>query len=672
MQHRKILHIIIAVIFILSISCSLSGQAKSKVVKNKDSQNVNASAGAVLQLDDGASLQIPPASLPTNQQVSIQILEEKVKDTEPADEFSPVGSLYEISFGGTTLKTSAELTLPYDPAQLPDDVTADMLFIAYYDDETGKWVYAGGEVDQAGQVVRIQTTHASRWTVSTWNWDALLAILSKLLQASWVDLIEAVDLITNDCPQEGTVFRVQNVNLQNVIQGCVEKEDGLTAQGRVVNPKSFYYEITGSYEGQAPAFTQMLSPGEGYEFEINQQNPSPFTVKAEITQKAGYRLVIHQILMMLPGFTTIENQPRAVACLTERLHDVSYFASAAESLAEMDDLSGVAAGESLVEFLQDPDAVRRFLTAADDCVPGLAKTWSRVKISRIANLANVIISSTDYIANTLAMMFRGETEAQVNFRWDQTALDQMALDQNDPQSVVNWVNYMLKTGNSELFRDLLVDDDLYYAYYLEGGQGINRDVYIKDLQNRIQQPPVCQGIYYESNHLYIWYNSWNPAWQMSEMCYGEGGCQQLSPPWESDVAAFMFLYNNETGKYQFKGMYQNTPDFFEPLKSCNSDQPLLTPTPIANCPFSPPQRLKVGEPGRVCTKSDPVILRASPGKGQPSIKSLATGTTFTVIGGPECAGNGWSWWQVKLNDGKTGWLAEGGDFYDPYFLCPGN
>lgn len=661
MQHKKVVHIIIVVIFLLSISCSLSDQAKSKVVKNIDSQNVNASAGAVLQLDDGASLQIPPASLPTNQQVSIQVLEAEAKDTEPADEFSPVGSLYEISFGGTMLNTSAELTLPYDPAQLTDDVTADMLFIAYYDDEKGQWVYAGGEVDQARQVVRVNTSHASRWAIFHWNWDAWLAVLNKTLEGNVMSIVDAVKLLKDECTKTIDPVSVENVNLQNLIQGCVERVNGDQATVKVINPKSFYYEIS------SPALDTpvLLGPGDSQEITFNLKNTPPLTVNAEITQKAGYRLVIHMVLTMLPGFNAIENQPRAIACLSERASDVSYFTSAAEALAEMNDTSGISASEQIIKFLRDQDAVRRFITASDDCLSGLGRTWSWKKVGLIANLANVIISSTDYIANTLVMTFRGETDAQVNFRWDQ-----MALDQTDPQSVVNWVNYMLKTGDSELFRDLLVDDDLYYAYYIEGGQAITRDIYIKDLQDRIQQQPVCQGIYYESNRLYIWYNGWNPAWQMTEMCYG--GCEQLSPPWESDVAAFMFYYNDQTGKYQFKGMYQNTSGFFEPLSSCNSGQPLLTPTPIANCPFSPPQRLKVGEQGSVCTKSDPVIFRSEPGKGQPSIKSLPTGTTFTVIAGPECAGNNWSWWQVKLNDGKTGWLAEGGDYQDSYFLCPGD
>jgi len=102
----------------------------------------------------------------------------------------------------------------------------------------------------------------------------------------------------------------------------------------------------------------------------------------------------------------------------------------------------------------------------------------------------------------------------------------------------------------------------------------------------------------------------------------------------------------------------------------DSNNVLVTPTPNTQCPGAPPQRLKVGEMGVVCTKSDSLRLRSQPGLNGSVISSVKPGTTFEVIGGPECAGNNWSWWQIRLNDGETGWLAEGGDSVDPYFLCP--
>lgn len=111
---------------------------------------------------------------------------------------------------------------------------------------------------------------------------------------------------------------------------------------------------------------------------------------------------------------------------------------------------------------------------------------------------------------------------------------------------------------------------------------------------------------------------------------------------------------------------------------CPSSEVVQSPNPIEStaipgqttCPGAPPQRLIVGQRGKVCTSSDSVRLREAPGKEERYISSIKKGTEFNVIDGPVCAGDGWSWWQVKTDDGQVGWMAEGGDDKDPYFLCP--
>jgi uncharacterized protein YgiM (DUF1202 family) len=79
----------------------------------------------------------------------------------------------------------------------------------------------------------------------------------------------------------------------------------------------------------------------------------------------------------------------------------------------------------------------------------------------------------------------------------------------------------------------------------------------------------------------------------------------------------------------------------------------------------------VNQRGYVCTQTDSVRLRNSPQKSSNTTAQLQKGTQFTVIGGPSCADN-WSWWQVKTDNGLNGWVAEGGDEVDPYFICPSN
>lgn len=89
----------------------------------------------------------------------------------------------------------------------------------------------------------------------------------------------------------------------------------------------------------------------------------------------------------------------------------------------------------------------------------------------------------------------------------------------------------------------------------------------------------------------------------------------------------------------------------------------------SSCPGAPPQRLEVGEMAYVCTSNDSVKLREGAGKNFSIIKSLIPGADLKVVGGPKCNDN-WSWWQVETESGFVGWMSEGGDSVDKYFLCP--
>jgi hypothetical protein len=168
------------------------------------------------------------------------------------------------------------------------------------------------------------------------------------------------------------------------------------------------------------------------------------------------------------------------------------------------------------------------------------------------------------------------------------------------------------------------------------------------------------------------------------MCYA--GCETLDPPYESEFAGF-FLYDRE-GAWSLVVNYLNHPEnyYFSPYDLIPCDQPerlevassqpgfsspQVTEEASASsaCPGAPPQRLKVDEMAYVCTGGDTVKLREGPGKGYSVLKSLVPGAELKVTGGPECSDN-WSWWEVETESGITGWMSEGGDNIDPYFLCP--
>lgn len=87
-----------------------------------------------------------------------------------------------------------------------------------------------------------------------------------------------------------------------------------------------------------------------------------------------------------------------------------------------------------------------------------------------------------------------------------------------------------------------------------------------------------------------------------------------------------------------------------------------------SCPGAPPQVISVGIQAYVCTTSDRVRVREDAGVLSPEIARLTPGTTFKVVKGPKCSDN-WSWWRIRTKEGVVGWVAEGGDDVDPYFIC---
>jgi hypothetical protein len=101
----------------------------------------------------------------------------------------------------------------------------------------------------------------------------------------------------------------------------------------------------------------------------------------------------------------------------------------------------------------------------------------------------------------------------------------------------------------------------------------------------------------------------------------------------------------------------------------NAQEINLPPPNIKECPGASPQRVKVGEQASVCTQSEDLIMREEPGRDGKPLTGIETGTNFMIVDGPSCANN-WSWWKVELDSGQEGWIAEGGDDIDPYFICP--
>ncbi|MBI5935561.1 MAG: hypothetical protein HY867_17810 [Chloroflexi bacterium] len=108
---------------------------------------------------------------------------------------------------------------------------------------------------------------------------------------------------------------------------------------------------------------------------------------------------------------------------------------------------------------------------------------------------------------------------------------------------------------------------------------------------------------------------------------------------------------------------------------------------ITSCPGAKPFTVKVGDKGYVCTKYDRLIVRYTASMSGSEMLALYPGAEFTIIEGPRCADN-FTWWKISIPAGtkyscstcaresygyttetKTGWVREGWDTKDTYFIC---
>ena len=90
---------------------------------------------------------------------------------------------------------------------------------------------------------------------------------------------------------------------------------------------------------------------------------------------------------------------------------------------------------------------------------------------------------------------------------------------------------------------------------------------------------------------------------------------------------------------------------------------------IPSCPGAPKAQLELNEDAEVCTKKDNVFMRSGPGKNNDVVTKLIPQSVVWVLDGPICADRAY-WWKVRTNTDIVGWMMEGGDKKDPYYLCP--
>lgn len=125
----------------------------------------------------------------------------------------------------------------------------------------------------------------------------------------------------------------------------------------------------------------------------------------------------------------------------------------------------------------------------------------------------------------------------------------------------------------------------------------------------------------------------------------------------------------------------------KPAPVTGSTNPPSSSNGVTYCPGAKPFTVKVGDRGYVCTQYDRLIVRYTASMSGGELLALYPGAEFTIVEGPRCADN-FTWWKISIPTGtkyscstcarenygytsevKTGWVREGWDAKDTYFIC---
>lgn len=91
--------------------------------------------------------------------------------------------------------------------------------------------------------------------------------------------------------------------------------------------------------------------------------------------------------------------------------------------------------------------------------------------------------------------------------------------------------------------------------------------------------------------------------------------------------------------------------------------------PKFSCLGAPhPARFDIGDKIYVCTKKDSLIVRQDAGRKKTELFRLIPGADLIVINGPRCENN-IVWWQVETESGRIGWVMDGSDDRDKFWIC---
>ncbi len=130
------------------------------VIIGETSATITGDTGGSVAISGSITVDIPPGAISGSLNVTVQ----EQSATSPAG-FTLLGHVFEIGPTGTQFSKPVNITLHYNPADIPTGVNETDINIYWYNEQTNSWVDMGGTVDTTAHTVTIQVTHLSKYAM---------------------------------------------------------------------------------------------------------------------------------------------------------------------------------------------------------------------------------------------------------------------------------------------------------------------------------------------------------------------------------------------------------------------------------------------------------------------------------------------------------------------------
>jgi hypothetical protein len=120
---------------------------------------------------------------------------------------SAISLSYSIGPSGTTFDPAATLIFKFADSELPGGISANSLYIAQWDPDTGEWIDFGGEIDPAAHTVSVPVQHLSTYALIVRTRPAAFDLSGLALSSAEVgpgESLTASVLVTNAGDRTGS------------------------------------------------------------------------------------------------------------------------------------------------------------------------------------------------------------------------------------------------------------------------------------------------------------------------------------------------------------------------------------------------------------------------------------------------------------------------------------